>query len=92
MRMSSMISLAFSGVMAGWTWSLTVHTGASPQAPRQDTVSTVNSMSSVVGFFSVTPKMLRISSRMGTDFLTWQAVPSQILIMYFPFGSREKFS
>ena len=30
--------------MAGYTWSLTVQTGARPQAPRQDTVSTVNKM------------------------------------------------
>ena len=60
-------SLAFSGVMAGCTTSLTVQTGASPQAPRQDTVSTVNIISSVVGFASVTPKIPRISFRIAVD-------------------------
>ena len=29
---------------------------------------------------------------MGWLFRTWQAVPSQTLMMYFPLGSKEKFS
>ena len=60
------------------------------QADRQ--WRSMGNIISVVGFFSVTLSCLRISSRMGTDFRTWQAVPSQTFITYFPFGSREKFS
>jgi hypothetical protein len=69
-----------------------VQAGAKPQAPRQDTVSTVNIMSSVVSFWAESPRVSRIFSRIGTLLRTWQAVPSQILMTYLPFGSREKFS
>ena len=44
--------LETTGVIAGYTFSLTVMTGARPQAPRQETVSTVNRRSSVVTFFA----------------------------------------
>ena len=62
------------------------------QAPRQETVSTVNSISSVVCFLWLSPSSFIIASLTGMDFLTWQAVPSHTLMMYFPFGSKEKFS
>ena len=78
--------------MEGYTLSFTVITGASPQAPRQDTVSTVKFKSSVVALRSDNPSSLRNLSRIGIDFLTWQAVPLHTLITNFPFGSREKFS
>jgi hypothetical protein len=46
--MALTISMAFSGVTCPYTFSLTSITGAKPQAPKQETVSTVNIMSSVV--------------------------------------------
>ena len=55
----------FALVMAGWTSPLTVIAGASPQAPRHETVSTVNSRSSVVFLPSVRPRSLRRVSRIA---------------------------
>ena len=48
----------FSGVILGCTSSLTITAGASPHAPRHETVSTVNSWSSVVCFFFPSPSSL----------------------------------
>ena len=48
-------ALAFSGVMAAWTVSLTMTTGLRPQAPRQETISSVKSPSSEFGFCSLVP-------------------------------------
>ena len=83
---------AFSGVMEGCTCSLTIMVGARPQAPRQDTVSTVKSISSVVCFFLLSPSSFQSASRTGVEWRTWQAVPSQTLMTYLPFASKEKFS
>ena len=87
-----MRAVADSGVIAGCTLSFTVITGASPHAPRHDTVSTVKSPSSVVFLPSVRPSLFQRAFKIGMDFLTWQAVPSHILITYLPLGSSEKFS
>ena len=67
---NSIAATAFSGVIWGWTWSFTVTAGARPQAPRQETVSTVNRAFSVVGRSLLTPSSLYRASRIGADFLT----------------------
>ena len=54
----SISSSTASGVIRGYTSSLTMTVGARPQAPRHDTVSTVKSMSSVVCFFLLRPRAL----------------------------------
>ena len=51
-------SLIFSGVIFGCTSSLTITAGASPHAPKHETVSTVNNWSSVVCFFFPSPSSL----------------------------------
>src|SRR6266702_5812116 len=54
-----------------YTCSSTTITGASPQAPRHATVSTVNIMSGVVLFFSLVPIFACSAFRIGHDCLTW---------------------
>ena len=73
---SSIISTALSGVIFGCTLSFTVITGARPQAPRHDTISIVNIISSVVCFPFPKPKCFSNASLTGTDLRTWHAVPS----------------
>ena len=59
-----------SGVIFGCTSSFTVSVGASPHAPRQDTVSTVKSMSSVVCFLLLRPSSFMRASLTGIDLRT----------------------
>jgi hypothetical protein len=60
------------------------------QPPGQATFSRVKSKSSVVGLASLSLKRLSTRFRSNWLWFTWQAVPSQILITYFPLGFREK--
>ena len=61
---------AASGVIDEKTLSFTVRTGAKPQAPRHETVSKVNIISSVVTFSFDKPRSEYNLSRIGIDFLT----------------------
>ena len=74
-RSSSIRSAAFSGVMDGWTVSLTITTGLRPHAPRHETISIVNRPSSEVGLLSLRPVASYSACRTLPDLRTWHAVP-----------------